>query len=132
AETEADNLRAQATRPECGKGNIVGDQLNQILIRLISAVKVQRPELKSFFVNLARAAVTKADARPADIDPMRAHGQKCHNLAAIKERRIDHDVIEMLAANIWMIHDQHVARLKAFRPVHPDGIDDVRAEIRIK
>src|SRR5205807_9548027 len=99
ADTPGRNRRAQVTQTGFGKANIVGDQLKQILIRLISAVKVQRPELKSFFVNLARAAVTKADARPADIDPMRAHGQKCHNLAAIKERRIDHDVIEMLAAN---------------------------------
>ena len=47
----------------------------------------------------------------------------------MKKRRIDHHVVEMLAANIRMIHDQHVAGLKAVSAMHAHAVDDGRAEI---
>jgi len=67
--------------------------LKKILVGLLAAIKFERTKLQPFFKNLARAAVAETHAHTADVDPMRAHGQKRNQRAAMKKRRIDHDII---------------------------------------
>ena len=42
---------------------------------------------------------------------MSAHRQKRHEFTFVKKWCVDHDVVEVLAAHIGMVHDQHVAGL---------------------
>ena len=86
------------------------------MVGQIASVELERP-------------VTEPDAGAADIDPMSADRKKRHLLAAMEEGRVDHDVVQMLAADVGMVHDQHVARLKTVFSVHAHAIDDGRAEI---
>ncbi len=123
------NLCAQIAEARFGETDVVLDDLKNILIGLIAAIELQRAKLQPFLVDFARAAESKANPCAADIDPVRPHGEKSHDLAAVKKRRIDHHVVQMLAAHVRMVHDQHVARTKSVLAVHAHAVDDGRAEI---
>ena len=65
----------------------------------------------------------------ADIDPMRAVGGEADQLAVMEARRIDHDVVEMLAADVALVHHHDVAGLEAVEAVARDAVFDRDAEI---
>src|SRR5436309_2810033 len=83
ADAARGDLRTQIAETGFSETNIVGDDLENILIRLIAAVELERAKLQAFFINLPRAAEAEADAGAADIDPVRPHGEERHQLAAM-------------------------------------------------
>ena len=76
ADAAGGDLRAQIAEAGFSETHIVGDDLKNILVGLLAAVKFQRAKLQTFFVNFPRAAETETDRRAADIDPVRAHGEE--------------------------------------------------------
>jgi len=60
---------------------------------------------------------------------VRAHGEKRYQLAIMEEWRVDHDIVQMLAAHIGMIHEQHVPGAKSVFAMHAHAVDDSGAEI---
>ena len=60
---------------------------------------------------------------------MRAVGGEADQLAAVEARRIEHDVVEMLAADLALVHDDDVARREAVEAVARDAVGDRDAEV---
>ena len=50
--------------------------------------------------------------------------QKRHEFTFVKKWCVDHDVVEVLAAHIGMVHDQHVAGLETVPAMGAHAIDD--------
>ena len=82
-----------------------------------------------FGVDVARAVGAEALPHAADVDPMRAVGGEADQLAAVEAGRIDHHVVEMLAADLALVHHDHVAGREAVEPVALDAVGDRDAEI---
>src|SRR5258708_40016092 len=93
ADAAGGDLRAQIAETGLSETNIVGDDLENILVRLIATVKFQRAKLQTFFVNFARAAEAETHSSAADIDPVGAHGEEGDQLAVVKERRVNHHIV---------------------------------------
>src|SRR6266852_2725231 len=60
---------------------------------------------------------------------MRAIGGKSHELALVKARRVDHDVVQMLAAHPAMVHHHDVARFETAQAVSLNAVFHSRPEI---
>ncbi len=52
---------------------------------------------------------TEANAHAANIDPVRAVGGKADQLALMEAGRVDHDVVQVLAADMAVVHDEDIA-----------------------
>ena len=105
------------------------DDLPQRFVALARLVDLQRAELNAFLIDLGGLDRTEADTRAADIDPVRAAGGERHDLAVVKARRVDHDIVEMLAADLAVIHDHDVARRETVKSVARDAVLHGDAEI---
>ena len=66
-------------------------------------VNFDRANLQPFLVDVARHAGPETGARSADIDPMSAHRQEAEQLPFPEKRRVDHHIVQMLAADLRMI-----------------------------
>ena len=60
---------------------------------------------------------------------MRAVGGESDQLIAVETRRVEHDIVEVLATNLALIHDDDVARREALQPVAFDTVGHRDAEI---
>ncbi len=60
---------------------------------------------------------------------MRAHRQKTEQLAIPEKRRVNHHIIEMLAADLRMIHEEDVAGMDVVQSIDFDAVLDSHAEI---
>jgi hypothetical protein len=65
----------------------------------------------------------------ADVDPVRAVGGEADQFVAVEARRIEHDVVEVLAAHLALIHDDDVARREALEAVAFNPVGDRDAEV---
>src|SRR5204863_8727093 len=101
---------------------VVADDLPQRLIALTGLVDLQRTHLDAFGIDVARSVGAEALPHAANVDPVCAVGGKADQLVAVEARRIEHDVVEMLAADLALVHDDDVARRKALEAVALDAI----------
>ena len=60
---------------------------------------------------------------------MRAHGEEANQLGLPEERRVDHHVIEMLAADLRVIDQKDIAAMDVFQPINIDAILHRHAEV---
>src|ERR1700681_621502 len=105
AEPAGGDLGAQVAERGFGKADIVVDDLPQRLVAATSFVNLQRTELQSLLVNFGRLHRAEADPAAADVHPMGAARRERHDLAAVKARRIDDHIVEMLPAYLPVVHD---------------------------
>ena len=75
------------------------------------------------------AVRAEALVHAADVDPVRAVGGEADELAVVEAGRIDHDVVEVLAADLALVHHHHVAGREAVEAVARDAVGDRDAEV---
>ena len=79
------DLRTQIAHRSLRKADVVGDHLQQLLVRLAGFVDLELIDLQPFGPRIGRAERAKAGRQAADIHPMRANGRKRRQLP-IEER----------------------------------------------
>ncbi len=129
AELAGRDLRAHVAQRRVRIAGVVADDLPQRLVALAGLVDLQRAHLDAFGIDVARAVGAEALPHAADVDPVGAVGGEADQLAAVEARRIEHDVVEMLAADLALVHDDDVARREAVEAVALDAVGDRDAEI---
>src|SRR5262249_17136119 len=113
----ASDLRAKITQRGFREANIVFDQAQDFSVRFAFRVNLYGTNLQSFFVDVPGHARSEARARAADVDPVCAHPQEANELGLPEERRIDHHVIEMLAADLRVIDQENIASMDVVETV---------------
>ncbi len=78
--------------------------------------------MQPFFVNVARIARAETRAAAAHVDPVRPHGEEAQQLCLPKKWSVDRHIVEMLAADFWMIDEKHVAWMDAVLAVDFDAV----------
>src|SRR5262249_38059805 len=109
AKLAAGDLRAQVAECRLRKAQIIVDDLPERIVALAGVVDLQRAELQPLLIDLGGLDRAEANPHAADIDPVGTARGEGDNLAVVEAGRIDHHVVEVLAADEAMIHDDDVA-----------------------
>ena len=86
-------------------------------------IDLDRSELQPFLEDLVGGVGPETHPRATDIDPVRPVRREGHQLAVMKTRGIDHDVVQMLTADLGMVHDHRITRLEAVETVALDPVE---------
>src|SRR5262249_12710110 len=122
AELAGGDLRAQIAEARIRIAHIVANDLPPRLLAPAGFLDLERADLQTFAIYVVRGGRAEALVHAADIDPVRAVGREAHDLAGMEAGRIDHHIVEMLAAHFSLIHNHHVARREAVEPVARNAI----------
>src|SRR5262249_27637548 len=129
AELAAGDLRPQIAERGLRKAQIVVDDLPERLVALAGIVDLERAELQPLLIDLGGLDRAEADPHAADIDPMGAARSERNQLALVETGRIDHHVVEVLAAHEAVIHDDDVTGREAVESVTRDAVLHRDAEV---
>src|SRR6266542_1013993 len=123
------DLRAEISEGRFRKPDVVLDQPQHLRIRPPFVIDLDRPNLQSFFINIARHARAKASAAAANVDPMGAHCQEAEQFAIPKERGVDDHVIEVLPADLRMIDEKNISDVYIVQSIDLDAVLNRYAQV---
>jgi len=133
AESAGRQLRTHVAHRVVRKADVVADERKHFLIDDTGFVDLQLIELQPFAPRVV-CAITGAEARreAADIDPVRANHRERHELGFVEDRRVHHDVVQVLARGGLVVVQQHVAGAEARSAIPRDRVLHHYAQVRNK